>query len=143
MKKITTTRRTAIAGFVAAGAASAAKAAPAPEPARILQQAFDLGELSKQNAEEPGPWLPFFENGTTLAGLYQLAAGATDGQPVHTRDEIYVVTRGAAKLRAGDEIFPAGPGSIFFVAAGIVHRFEEITEDLQVIVFFSKAAPGN
>lgn len=144
MKKNQTTRRTAIAGMVAtAGAAGAVKAAPTTEAPRILQKAFDLEALSKKNAETPERWLSFFENGTTLTGLYELPAGDKDPQPVHKFDEIYVVTKGAAKLRAGDEIFPAGPGSIFFVAAGVVHRFEEITEDLQVIVFFSKAAPGN
>lgn len=143
MKEITTTRRGAIAGMVAAaGAAGAAKAA-APEGARVLQQAFDLEALSEQNAETPGPWLAFFENNTTLTGIYELPAGAEDPQPVHKRDEIYVVTKGAAKLTAGDEVFPAKAGSIFFVAAGVPHKFIEITEDLQVIVFFSKAEPGS
>ena len=119
----------------------------AARPARIAaqgadwieQQAFDLEETDE---EAPDAYRPFFENDTLTAGLYELAAGEEDRQPVHQRDEIYLVTRGAATLHAGDKVFPAGPGGLFFVAAGVAHRFEDITEDLQVMVFFSKAPHG-
>lgn len=121
-------------------AASSAAAWPAGDAAdgadRIQQQAFDLDET---DGETPDAYRPFFENDTLTAGLYELAAGEEDRQPVRQRDEIYLVTRGAAILRAGDKVFPAGPGGMFFIAAGVRHRFEDITEDLQVIVFFSKA----
>lgn len=106
---------------------------------RIEREAVDLEETDE---ETPDAYLPFFENDTLTAGLYELAAGEEDRQPVRQRDEIYLVTRGAAILRAGDKVFPAGPGGMFFVAAGVPHRFEDITEDLQVMVFFSKAPHG-
>jgi quercetin dioxygenase-like cupin family protein len=31
------------------------------------------------------------------------------------------------------------PGSVLFVRAGIDHRFHSITEDLEILVFFSSA----
>lgn len=116
-------------------------------PARDAAEAADWIEreavdLEETDGETPDAYLPFFENDTLTAGLYELAAGEEDRQPVHQRDEIYLVTKGAAILRAGDKVFPAGPGGIFFVAAGVPHRFEDITEDLQVMVFFSKAPHG-
>jgi quercetin dioxygenase-like cupin family protein len=36
-----------------------------------------------------------------------------------------------------------GPGSIAFVAAGIDHRFGEISDDLDVLVFWSPARHAN
>jgi quercetin dioxygenase-like cupin family protein len=45
-------------------------------------------------------------------------------------------------LEVGEQRTPAVPGAVLFVAAGAEHRFVEIEEDLEVLVFFSKAAPG-
>jgi quercetin dioxygenase-like cupin family protein len=42
-------------------------------------------------------------------------------------------------MRAGGEDHAVGEGSIIFVAAGVEHRFYEITEELMVLVFFAPA----
>ena len=70
-------------------------------------------------------------------GVYRLAAGATDTQQPHREDEIYVVLQGAAKLRHGDEVDEVGPGTIAFVPGHEEHRFEEIVEDLELLVIFA------
>jgi mannose-6-phosphate isomerase-like protein (cupin superfamily) len=72
-------------------------------------------------------------------GLYRLAAGADDPQKPHTEDEVYHVLRGRARLLVGGEEVAVGPGSVVFVAATVVHRFHEIAEDLEVLVFFAPA----
>jgi len=35
------------------------------------------------------------------------------------------------------------PGSVIYVKAGVSHRFHSIKEELNVLVFFSTAAPGD
>ncbi|HEV8047505.1 MAG TPA: hypothetical protein VGP35_07240, partial [Terriglobales bacterium] len=47
--------------------------------------------------------------------------------------------RGRARMRAGSEDQSVSEGSIIFVAAGVDHRFYEITEELVLLVFFAPA----
>lgn len=51
-------------------------------------------------------------------------------QEPHTQDEIYVIVRGRGVLFHGGKCDPFEPGDILFVAAGIEHQFENVTEDL-------------
>jgi mannose-6-phosphate isomerase-like protein (cupin superfamily) len=73
------------------------------------------------------------------AGLYALSAGGTDLQRPHRQDEIYYVISGRARFQADKEDQEIGVGSVLFVAAGVVHRFYDITEDLAVLVVFAPA----
>ncbi len=73
------------------------------------------------------------------AGLYVLPVGATDPQKPHHEDEMYYVIRGRGRFRAGDEEAEVSAGSVLFVAAEIEHRFDDITEELAVLVFFAPA----
>jgi mannose-6-phosphate isomerase-like protein (cupin superfamily) len=65
--------------------------------------------------------------------------GSVDDQQPHTEDEVYYIAAGRALLTVDTEIVPVAPGSVAFVAAGVEHRFSEITEDLEVLVFWSPA----
>ena len=114
-------------------------AGPAETPEHA---AFELDELREALAASDRPWLPFFESRDIRLGLYALPAGASDPQPVHDDDEVYHVIRGRAVLRAGDDAIPVEPGSTVFVRAGVEHRFVEIEEDLEVLVFFA-TGPGS
>jgi quercetin dioxygenase-like cupin family protein len=73
------------------------------------------------------------------AGLYVLAAGATDRQKPHREDEIYYVLRGRGRFKAGSEDRDVSAGSVIFVAAEVGHRFYDIAEELAVLVVFSPA----
>jgi quercetin dioxygenase-like cupin family protein len=73
------------------------------------------------------------------AGIYTLAAGATDPQSPHKEDELYYIVRGKARMKAGNEDHSVMAGAIIFVAAGVEHRFYEIEEELAVLVFFAPA----
>ena len=52
---------------------------------------------------------------------------------------MYYVIRGRGRFRAGDEEAEVSAGSVLFVAAEIEHRFDDITEELAVLVFFAPA----
>lgn len=94
------------------------------------------------DAAAPAPWAPFLQTSTMAAGRYRLAKGAADGQSPHDRDELYFVLAGAAKLQAGNETRAVAAGDAVFVAAHVPHRFLDVEQDLDVLVFFSKAKPA-
>jgi mannose-6-phosphate isomerase-like protein (cupin superfamily) len=76
-------------------------------------------------------------------GVYLLPTDSTDDQTPHDEDEIYYVVRGRAVLRTGSSTRAVGPGDCIFVAAGDTHRFEDITEDLELLVVFAPAYSGD
>ena len=73
------------------------------------------------------------------AGVYVLAAGATDPQKPHHEDELYYVVRGRARMQVGSDHAEVLAGSVIFVEAEREHRFYEIKEELEVLVFFAPA----
>lgn len=85
------------------------------------------------------PYHEFLRIPQMSAGIYVLAAGATDQQRPHGEDEIYYVVRGKAKVRIGAGEQSVGQGSTIFVAAGREHRFFDITEELVLLVVFAPA----
>lgn len=111
----------------------------ATEPVTPDFQAFDLKDLEKQMEEADRPWLPFLKVPTLSTGIYTLKVGATDRQQPHDMDEVYYVLKGKAKFEVGEEKSNIMAGSILFVKANVPHRFYEIEQDLQVLVFFSAA----
>lgn len=75
-------------------------------------------------------------------GVYRLPAGSTDPQSPHHEDEVYFVAAGRAKIRVADEEQAVRQGSIVFVSAEVEHRFFDIEEDLEVVVFFAPPESG-
>ena len=73
------------------------------------------------------------------AGIYVLAANATDGQSSHQEDEIYYVVRGKAKVRIGTSEQAVQAGSVVFVEARAKHCFFDIEEELVLLVVFAPA----
>jgi mannose-6-phosphate isomerase-like protein (cupin superfamily) len=73
------------------------------------------------------------------AGVYVLAAGATDTQTPHNEDEIYYVVRGRAKMRLGREERSVNSGDVIFVEKTLEHRFFDIAEELVLLVIFAPA----
>jgi mannose-6-phosphate isomerase-like protein (cupin superfamily) len=89
-------------------------------------------------ARIPGPggrrWEVAFERGSLEVELY--APRGNDPQTPHTRDEIYVVVRGAGTFVHGEERTGFGTGDLLFVPAGQPHRFEDFSADLEAWVIF-------
>ena len=89
-------------------------------------------------ARLPGPkgerFVELFRHGSLSVELY--APRGLDPQGPHTRDEVYAVIQGSGWFRNGSDRHRFGPGDVLFVPAGVVHRFEEFTDDMMVWVFF-------
>jgi mannose-6-phosphate isomerase-like protein (cupin superfamily) len=98
-----------------------------------------VDEIDRQRAESGKVYREFLRVPTMSAGLYVLAAGASDLQRPHHEDEMYYVVRGRARFLAGDEDHEVSAGSVLFVAAEVEHRFYDIAEELAVLVFFAPA----
>ena len=78
--------------------------------------------------------VPIFSHGSLVVELYTPAGH--DPQKPHTRDEVYVVTRGTGFFFDGEQRYPVAPGSFLFVPAGQIHRFEDFSSDFAVWVAF-------
>ena len=94
--------------------------------------------LQEGLARIPGPrgerFAGVFRHGSLEIEVY--APRREDPQGPHARDEAYVVVSGSGWFRHGEARDPFGPGDFLFVPAGLVHRFEDFTDDLAVWVIF-------
>jgi quercetin dioxygenase-like cupin family protein len=108
-----------------------------------MPHVFHIDDLSQERTrkqEERGKlYLEFLRVPAMSAGVYVLAKGATDPQKPHREDEMYYVVRGHARMQIGAEHAEVRPGSVIFVEAELEHRFYEIEEELEVLVFFAPA----
>lgn len=84
-------------------------------------------------------WAEQLRTADLSVGTYCIPAGGVDDQSPHTEDEIYVVTAGRARIVTPAGAVDVGPGAVIFVPAGEVHRFEDVTEDLALLVVFGPA----
>jgi mannose-6-phosphate isomerase-like protein (cupin superfamily) len=100
---------------------------------------FAYSELLDERARRGGLYHEFLRVPSMSAGVYVLPAGGTDPQRPHTEDEMYYVVRGRARIRAGEMDLPVEAGSLVFVPARVEHRFHDIDEELEVLVFFAPA----
>jgi mannose-6-phosphate isomerase-like protein (cupin superfamily) len=110
-----------------------------------VADAFDLGDLVAGLADDTHDFAEFYRSPSSSLSLTvaRWPAGSSDDQQPHTEDEVYYVARGRATLTVAGEAVAVAPGSIAFVAAGVEHRFSDITEDLDVLVFWSPARHTN
>jgi mannose-6-phosphate isomerase-like protein (cupin superfamily) len=95
-------------------------------------------EVAEAMARLPGAggerFAEVFRRGTLQVEIY--APRGTDPQRPHTRDEVYIVVAGRGEFVNGEGRHAFAPGDFLFVPAGVVHRFENFTEDLVVWVIF-------
>ena len=101
--------------------------------------AFDLAEVAAEREASGRPYLEFITVPDLSVGLYVLAAGQPDLQQPHTEDEVYYLISGRGRVTVGDDTRDVGAGSIVFVAATVPHRFNDIVEDLTLLVAFGPA----
>jgi quercetin dioxygenase-like cupin family protein len=100
---------------------------------------FHIDELSRQRGENGKLYLEFLRVPAMSAGVYVLPKGGTDLQKPHRQDEMYYVVRGRARMQIGSAHAEVRPGSVIFVEAELEHRFYDIQEELEALVFFSPA----
>jgi mannose-6-phosphate isomerase-like protein (cupin superfamily) len=100
---------------------------------------FHIDDLTRQRAEKKKLYFEFLRVPAMSAGVYVLPSGATDPQKPHREDEMYYVVRGRARMQIGSEHSEVRAGSVIFVEAEVEHRFYDILEELEVLVFFAPA----
>ena len=107
-----------------------------------MRHFFHIDDLNRQRAGKGKLYLEFLRVQAMSAGLYVLTAGGSDPQKPHRGDEMYYVVRGRARMRIGSEHAEVLAGSVIFVEAEAEHRFYDIEEELEVLVFFAPAEQG-
>jgi mannose-6-phosphate isomerase-like protein (cupin superfamily) len=100
---------------------------------------FQVRDLAAQLDASGELWMEFLRVPAMSAGIYKLRAGQEDPQSPHHEDEVYYVVSGRAVLRVADQELAAVPGAVLFVEAEAEHRFEQISEDLTLLVIFAPA----
>ncbi len=100
---------------------------------------FQIDEIEEARARAGKPYLEFLRVPAMSAGVYTLPVGGSDLQKPHQEDEIYYVVRGRARMKVGAEDRTVSQGSVIFVAAHVEHRFYDIAEELELLVFFAPA----
>ncbi|MFZ5502533.1 MAG: cupin domain-containing protein [Pseudomonadota bacterium] len=73
-------------------------------------------------------------HGSMSVELY--APVGNDPQTPHTQDELYFTISGSGEFVLAGERYQFGPGTAFFVPAGVEHRFENFTADFSTWVVF-------
>jgi mannose-6-phosphate isomerase-like protein (cupin superfamily) len=100
---------------------------------------FHITDLNHERAKQNKLYFEFLRVPAMSAGVYVLQKGGTDQQKPHREDEMYYVVRGRARMQTGSDHSPVRTGSIIFVEAEVEHRFYDIEEELEVLVFFAPA----
>jgi len=86
-------------------------------------------------------FLELFRHGPVSVELY--APRGVDTQQAHLEDELYVVVSGRGHFVNGPGRRPFEPGDVMFVPAGVVHRFEDFSDDFLVWVVFCGPRGGH
>jgi mannose-6-phosphate isomerase-like protein (cupin superfamily) len=100
---------------------------------------FELSDLEAERELKGKKYLQFLSERRLSVGLYKLKVGERDPQEPHKEDEVYYVLRGQASVQIGTEKQEVKRGSIIYVGAEVNHKFNEIKEDLELLVFFAPA----
>lgn len=100
---------------------------------------FDLPTISAERAQAGKLYQEFLRVPALSAGVYVLPAGSADPQTPHKQDEVYYVVRGRGRIRVASEEQVVKAGSVIFVAAQVEHCFFDVSEELEVLVFFAPA----
>jgi mannose-6-phosphate isomerase-like protein (cupin superfamily) len=100
---------------------------------------FHVEDLIRERAGKGKLYFEFLRVPAMSAGVYVLPVGGTDPQKPHREDEMYYVVRGRARMQIRSESDQVRTGSVIFVEAEAEHRFYDIEEELEVLVFFAPA----
>jgi mannose-6-phosphate isomerase-like protein (cupin superfamily) len=89
--------------------------------------------------DEGKAYFEFLRTRNLSVGVYRLSAGGTDSQQPHGEEEIYFVVSGRARFSSGTQDVAVNAGDILFFPPREPHRFHEIAESLELLVFFAPA----
>jgi mannose-6-phosphate isomerase-like protein (cupin superfamily) len=100
-------------------------------------QAFEFHEAVAAQGPAAHSYEDYLRSDLLSVGVAVWRAGASDEQRPHAEDEVYFCVSGRGWLRVGEEERSVGAGSVLLVGAGVEHRFHDISEDLEVLVFWA------
>jgi len=100
---------------------------------------FTTSEALQRLAETKTDFARLIEKNSFDVSLYK--PDKTDMQTPHKRDELYVIASGSGQFLCSGEREAFGMGDVFFVAAGVDHRFENFTADFSAWVIFFGPRP--
>jgi len=100
---------------------------------------FHIDDINLRRASAQKLYFEFLRVPAMSAGVYVLPRGGNDPQKPHREDEMYFVVRGRGRMQIGSEHGEVHAGSVIFVEAEAEHRFYDIEEELEVLVFFAPA----
>jgi mannose-6-phosphate isomerase-like protein (cupin superfamily) len=80
------------------------------------------------------PYTTAFEHGTMSVEMY--APRVVDIQTTHEQDELYFVHAGNGEFVVAETRHTFEAGTMFFVPAGTMHRFEKFSADFSTWVVF-------
>ena len=83
---------------------------------------------------ESEPFKELFSHGSLTVEIYQ--PKNVDLQEPHSQDEVYIVASGSGFFVNGESRDKFEQGEVLFVPAGVVHRFEDFTDDFSTWVIF-------
>ena len=90
-----------------------------------------LNQLPGSDGEQ---FVNVFNHGSLEVEMY--APDGIDPQQPHDKDEVYVIAAGSGWFVNGDSRHRFESGQVLFVPAGVVHRFEDFTDDFATWVIF-------
>jgi mannose-6-phosphate isomerase-like protein (cupin superfamily) len=102
--------------------------------ASIAQALARLPAARTATYPQGAPFVQVMAGGTMSVEVF--APRGEDVQKPHTQDELYFVHSGAGQLVINGQRFEAKTGDAFFVAAGVQHRFENVSDDFATWVVF-------
>ncbi len=100
---------------------------------------FHIADLKSRRSGKNRLYFEFLRVPAMSAGIYVLPRGVTDPQKPHRENEMYYVVRGRARMQVGSDHSEVRAGTVIFVDAEAEHRFYDILEELEVLVFFAPA----
>ena len=95
---------------------------------------FTLAEAIDQHMSANADYTQLFARDSFDIGFYRPVR--FDKQTPHERDELYVIAAGSGDFVCGDETRSFSCGDIFFVPAGVEHRFTNFSYDFATWVIF-------
>jgi len=100
--------------------------------ARHASIADALDAVSKIREGIPSAFI--FEHGSLQVKMYR--PSKQDAQKPHSRDEIYVIAKGSGRFVNGGDSHAFQAGDMLFIPAGVIHRFEQFSDDFCTWVMF-------
>lgn len=98
-----------------------------------------IDEIRERAADHDALYHEFIRESSLSVGLYTIPAGEPDPQEPHGEDEVYHVVSGRATFEHEGSSQPVAAGDVIYVPAGDDHRFVDVAETLETLVFFAPA----